>query len=259
MRLSANGSYRQASEEIAVLTGVSVSLKTQQRLVPRQDFEPVTVEVTTEVKQVSLDGGNIRLLTPKGEPSQWRQDKALRVNGDGLGVAYYQANHSLCQWTATLPLAAIVYCLGDGHPGIWGLSAQMSLASPQEQILDWYHLKENLYKVKGALKRLEQAEALLWQGKVDETMAVFQSIAKPQAQRFCEYLRSHRQRIPNYPYYQSEGIPIGSGNVESWVKQIDRRTQISGAQWREDHIPQVLAHRCAYLNGQLDPVSLSKK
>jgi hypothetical protein len=77
LRLSANGSYRQASEEIAVLTGVSVSLKTQQRLVPRQDFEPVTVEVTTEVKQVSLDGGNIRLLTLKGEPSQWRQYKTL--------------------------------------------------------------------------------------------------------------------------------------------------------------------------------------
>ncbi len=30
------------------------------------------------------------------------------------------------------------------------------------EILDWYHLRENLYKVGGSLKRLKQAEAQLW-------------------------------------------------------------------------------------------------
>ena len=35
----------------------------------------------------------------------------------------------------------------------------------------------------------------------------------------------------NYDYYQAEGIcSIGSGAVESAIKQIDRRVQISGAQ-----------------------------
>ncbi len=28
-----------------------------------------------------------------------------------------------------------------------------------------------------------------------------------------------------------------------------RRTKISGAQWKIENVPQVLAHRCAYLNG----------
>jgi hypothetical protein len=32
-------------------------------------------------------------------------------------------------------------------------------------------------------------------------------------------------------------------------KQIDRRTKISGAQWKTENVPQGLAHRCAYLNG----------
>ena len=242
-----------------MFTGAQVSLKTQQRLVHRQDFSSTTIDAATEVSQLSLDGGNIRLLTPKGEPSQWRQYKALRVNGDGLGVAYYQANDQLCHWTAALPFAAMLYCLGDGHPGIWGVYAQMSLPSAHQELLDWYHLKENLYKVGGSLKRLAEAEAVLWQGKVAEAITLFESLKKPQARKFCDYLRTHQQRIPNYGYYQAEGIPIGSGSVESWVKQIDRRTQISGAQWREDHVPQVLAQRCAYLNGQLDPISLSKK
>ena len=42
---------------------------------------------------------------------------------------------------------------------------------------------------------------------------------------------------------------MASGAVESAVKQIDRRMKISGAQWLKENVPQVLAHRCAYLNG----------
>lgn len=62
----------------------------------------------------------------------------------------------------------------------------------------------------------------------------------------------HRARIINYEYHQGEQIcSIGSGSVESAVKQIDRRTKISGAQWKRENVPQVLAHRSAYLNGLL--------
>ncbi|NCS26236.1 MAG: ISKra4 family transposase, partial [Microcystis aeruginosa BS13-02] len=35
------------------------------------------------------------------------------------------------------------------------------------------------------------------------------------------------------------------------IKQIDRRLKISGAQWNERNVPQVLKLRCAYLNGTL--------
>jgi len=56
-------------------------------------------------------------------------------------------------------------CLGDGHDGVWNLFR--APAPERWEILDWYHLKENLYKVGGSLKRLTQAEALLWQGKTE--------------------------------------------------------------------------------------------
>jgi hypothetical protein len=59
-------------------------------------------------------------------------------------------------------------------------------------------------------------------------------------------------RIVNYHYYQSNKIcSIGSGAVESAIKQIGRRIKISGAQWNEQNVPQVLAHRVAYLNGMI--------
>lgn len=54
-------------------------------------------------------------------------------------------------------------CLGDGHQGVWNLVKEFgSDCFSRWEILDWYHLKENLYKVGGSLKRLKKAEALLW-------------------------------------------------------------------------------------------------
>lgn len=91
---------------------------------------------------------------------------------------------------------------------------------------------------------------MLWLGNVDQTLALFEECRKKQAQNFCQYLRKHQHRIVNYGYFQAEQLcSIGSGAVESAIKQVDRRIQISGAQWNAENVPQVLAHRCAYLNG----------
>jgi len=65
---------------------------------------------------------------------------------------------------------------------------------------------------------------LLWTGQVDETIALFRQMNRKQAKNFCLYLEKHRHRMINYAYYQAEGIcSIGSGAVESAIKQIDRR------------------------------------
>lgn len=51
----------------------------------------------------------------------------------------------------------------------------------------------------------------------------------------------HRHRLPNYELLQAEcHISIGSGAVESAIKQIDRRLKISGAQWNANSINQML-------------------
>jgi hypothetical protein len=69
------------------------------------------------------------------------------------------------------------------------------------------------------------------------------------ADNFIAYLTKHRTRIPHYQFDQKQGLTIGSGAVESAVKQIGRRLKISGAVWERRNVPQVLRHRCAYLNG----------
>jgi len=244
--LSANVSYQQAEKDVSYLTGVQVSAKTQQRLVHRQVF--ATPEEGELLDEIGVDGGKVRLRTPQGEPCQWKDYKV--VASDVGIVATYQAPRTLIDWVNEQPLAIPLTCLGDGHDGVWKLVKEISFFSQRREILDWYHLVENLHKVGGSIKRLKQGETLLWQGKVDLTIALFEPLKNKPAQNFCQYLRKHQHRIVNYEYYQQEEIcSIGSGAVESAIKQISARVKISGAQWKEENIPQVLAHRCAYLNG----------
>ena len=96
-----------------------------------------------------------------------------------------------------------------------------------------------------------RAEAFLWQGQVDEAIVLFENSAKKQAHNFCEYLSKHRHRIVNYDYFQSccGFAPLVQVQLSLPFEQVDRRLQISGAQWNREHVPQVLEHRCAYLNG----------
>ena len=64
-------------------------------------------------------------------------------------------------------------------------------------------------------------------------------------------VRKHQSRIPDYQLYQELGICIGSGSVESWIKQIGSRIKIIGAQWNRNNVAQMLKLRCIYLNGDI--------
>lgn len=246
LRLSATVSYQQAERDIAYLTGIRVPAKTQQRLVHRQNFDLPDIE--QPIEELSVDGGKVRLRTPLGEECEWKDYKAIATD-QGM-LANFQNNTQLIDWVNDQSLARPIACLGDGHDGIWNIISQIATPSQRREILDWYHLVENLHKVGGSIKRLNQAETLLWKGQVEATIALFSHCQRKQAKNFCEYLRKHQHRIVNYEYFQAEGLySIGSGAVESAIKQMGRRVQLSGAQWNRENVPQVLAHRCAYLNG----------
>lgn len=252
LRMSACVSFARAAEDVALLTGMTVSMKTQHRLQQRQEFvEPEVVEAAP-VCEAAIDGGNVRLVVAPSQAPKWRQYKAVHLAPDNVRVAYFDDNDELIRWLNAQPMSEEVTCLGDGHDGVWNLFAQLNSEIERREILDWFHLMENLEKIGGSLKRLAKARTLLWQGSVDQTIALFDDCTKHQAKCFCDYLRKHRHRIPNYDYLQAEGVcSIGSGAVESTVKQIDQRLQISGARWKPENVPKALAHRCAYLNDLL--------
>lgn len=162
LRLSANESYQNASAEIEALTGMVVGHSTQQRLVLRQELPlPSALQGSSEI---SVDGGKVRL---RGEPkagSYWRDYKAVRLDGIYY-AAFFDDNQSLIDYVNSQPLVNPLVCLGDGHQGVWNLVQEFGTDKQRWEILDWYHLKENLCKVGGSLKRLKQAETLQWPRK----------------------------------------------------------------------------------------------
>lgn len=157
LRLSANVSYEQAEQDVAYLTGIRIPAKTQQRLVHRQTFAlPLSDE---SIEELCVDGGKVRLRTPIGEACQWRDYKAIAT--DQGTVANYQNNPQLIGWVNQQLLANPLTCLADGHDGVWNIVQQIATIDPRREVLDWYHLKENLHKVGGSIKRLNQASAWL--------------------------------------------------------------------------------------------------
>lgn len=175
LRVSANVSYQDAQSDVELFTGIKVAAKTQQRLVHRQNFEPAVVDVPVE--ELSVDGGKIRIRTPQGEPCIWKDYKAVCIHDSAI-EAFFQDNTALIDWVNNQPLAEIVTCLGDGDDGIWNIITQLAPNRQRREILDWYHLVENLHKVGGSWRRLTKAESLLWQGKVDDVLALFAALHK---------------------------------------------------------------------------------
>jgi hypothetical protein len=247
--LSANVSYENAARDLEKLVGVKVSRSSQQRLVHRYEFTATTATATVE--ELSVDGGKVRVRTRAGQPCIWQDYKAVKLHGQEM-FATFQDNQTLTDWVNHQPLADMVTCIGDGHDGIWNIISAISTADNRYEILDWFHLIENLHKVSTSAQILSDIEAHLWRGHVDAAILVLAHLSCPQASNFIAYLNKHRQRIPDYWYIQTEQIcSIGSGAIESAVKQIARRIKISGAQWKSDNVQQVLKHRTAYLNGFL--------
>jgi hypothetical protein len=134
--LSANVSYANAARDLKQLTGIYVDHSTQQRLVHRQEFVEVIAEQT--VTTLSIDGGKARLRTDQGKASEWRDYKAVTLHQQAH-AAFFLENEALVDWVNRQPLSETITCLGDGHPGVWNLIANISTPEQRRSILDWYH------------------------------------------------------------------------------------------------------------------------
>ena len=246
--LSANESFANAQEDIEVLTGMKLSHSSHHRRA-RGNSLPWG-EASEPVRELSLDGGKVRLRTPKGEKSQWRDYKAVALHGSCCS-GRFQENADLAQWVAQQPLAEEVSVVGDGHPGVWNLAAECVDDQRRCEVLDWYHLMENLHRVGGSNQRLAQVREHLWRGRVSDAQASLSDWDAKAVSNFTQYLERHRHRLPNYAQRQIKGQVIGSGEVESTIKQLGSRIKIAGAQWCANSVNSILRLRCAYLNRQI--------
>ncbi len=100
--------------------------------------------VNQEVEELTVDGRKVRLRIPEGERCEWRDYKAINLDGQAV-AAYFQDNQA---WHALGKSATTVR---NSHR-YWGwtkradanLIAGIATSTQRLEILDWYHLGENL-------------------------------------------------------------------------------------------------------------------
>lgn len=149
-----------------------------------------------------------------------------------------------------------VVVLGDGARWIWNAAAAQF--GDRIEIVDWYHAAEHVWAVARAVYG-EGSAATAWaeasltvvyehgaQGLLERLRELEPATAADRAVVATErgYFQTNRERM-RYPELRAQGLPIGSGAVESSAKHvIQQRMKRAGCRWSA-HGGQALAVLCA--------------
>jgi len=196
-----------------------------------------------------------------------RQRRLVAVLGDIDALAVRLKLEALRQGLATAPRAAWV---SDGARGLWRIYHEHLAPWGVVGVLDFYHTVGQLWTaaetwycrwLPSAHEWLTQARHRLRHGQVDHLIAVIRAAAadrhrpkkhRPILQRVANYLDRHREHLA-YPALKADGLPIGSGFVESAVKWlIQQRFKGVGMRWSEDGFNHLLILRLAWANDRFD-------
>lgn len=154
---------------------------------------------------------------------------------------------------ATLRRVAV---LGDGAPWIWTLAAEHF--GERVEIVDFYHAAEHVWAIAHALYGEGSVLAARWahfatlaleyEGAAGLLPHLEVHTASPEAtailHRERRYFRTHAARM-DYPSFRAQGLPLGSGAVESAAKHlVQLRMKRAGARWSDEGGKGVLAVRC---------------
>ncbi|MEG4812837.1 hypothetical protein QUA82_35870 [Microcoleus sp. F8-D3] len=54
-------------------------------------------------------------------------------------AAFFQEQEALVDWVNRQPLSETITGVGDGHPGVWNVMANISTPEQRREIHNWYH------------------------------------------------------------------------------------------------------------------------
>lgn len=232
-----------------------------------------------EPKVVSLDGGFINIRR-----QGWRELKVGAVSdievrlernpqtqeldemAHGVNVHYTAVLGSKDAFTPALWALAVEHkvptahkraSVGDGALWVWNVAEDV--CPDGRQIVDWFHAVEHLSEVAHALypdekddkkrKRwLKTYKNHLYMGHIHKIIA---ALSKRGHNDLATYFERHQRRM-QYHQFREEGFPIGSGMVESGVKQFKQRLCGTGMRWEEDNAKRMIILRSAILGQDFD-------
>lgn len=151
-----------------------------------------------------------------------------------------------------VPYAGKLVVVCDGAPWIWRLVADLFPIC--HQILDYYHAKQHLAKMAQERFPTNDAQAQAWFRDMSDVLfngQIFKIIADLQAHQLkTSYFVNHQRRM-QYQQFRAEGLPIGSGGVESAIKQFKHRLTGAGMRWSRQGAERMITIRSAILADNL--------
>jgi hypothetical protein len=144
-----------------------------------------------------------------------------------------------------VPTAKERLVIGDGAAWIWSLAED--LCPDGWQILDWFHAAQHLAQAaqkafpseSEAKKRelcLKNWLDHLYFGRIECLLAAFEAHNCPE---FLAYFETHKRRM-QYLEFRENDLPLGSGVIESGVKQVKQRVAAPGMRWNAQNLNPML-------------------
>lgn len=238
---------------------------------------PDATQDHAQQKGISMDGGMVNI---RGEG--WKEfkvgmvfDVEQRLERDdrtrelverahGVNMAYTAVLGTVDGFAPALWALAVTHQVpqatdssvsADGAEWIWNLTAD--LFPDSVQIVDWYHATQHLARAAQALFPQDEKKAQAWfKDRLDDLFQghvapIIQPLERQGLSDAVHYFRVHQRRM-QYQEFQEQGYPIGSGTVESGVKQFKSRLTGPGMRWSRPGVDRMLVIRAAVLQDSFD-------
>ena len=223
-------------------------------------------------KSISMDGGMVHIRTEGWKEfkvgcisdieTRWSPHEAqtLRLRNLAYTAVIGDVKHfSDAMWSLAaahqVQYAGRSAVTSDGARWIWGLCADLFPVSTQ--IIDWYHARQHLAQAAQARYPTQAEQAHHWYEHMSqalyrgETWKIIDDLRRHQLDDQATYFRTHQRRM-QYQVFREEGFPIGSGAVESGVKQFKGRLTGAGMRWSRPGAERMLLIRSAVMADSLD-------
>lgn len=217
---------------------------------------------------VSMDGGMVCILgegwkeMKVGVVSGLMQDKTADEAQVRLKDMDYQAvigtvdDFKDALWALAVkhdvPYAGRLVAIADGSQWIWRLVNDLFPVCTQ--ILDYYHARENLAQAAHACYPQDDESAQAWFKQMSDCLfqgEIFKIIAHLENHQQPTSYFVNQQRRMQYQLFRAEGYPIGSGAVESAIKQFKHRLTGAGMRWSRAGAERMVTIRSTVMAGTL--------
>ena len=214
-----------------------------------------------EVKLVSISAVEQETDAKTGETDAKLTRHSYRA---GLWDAKTFTNHHWAEACRRgLEKAKQIVCISDGARWIWMM---VFICFPvRTEILDWWHAIEYVWTIARESFGEDSEQAAAWvseQKRLLRTQGVRQVLAsirnrfsrqhdlpEPVRQAIGYFCRNRHRML--YDQYRQEGLPIGSGVVESAAKTVVQgRMKQAGMRWSRDGAQALLSLRCLLLSNR---------